>query len=71
VFFTCEASMQASIAATVTTITAGLFAVMISVLWSNRNSKVWEDTSEPGQTLGMKACHYGIAGTRCNSFSKE
>jgi ribonuclease HI len=33
---------------------AGLFAVMAWVLWSNRNSKVWEELSEPGRTLGYK-----------------
>jgi ribonuclease HI len=34
---------------------AGLFAVMVWVLWSNRNSMVWEDKSEQGRTLGYKA----------------
>jgi ribonuclease HI len=34
---------------------AGLFAVLLMVLWSNRNNKVWNDTSEPGRMLGLKA----------------
>jgi ribonuclease HI len=37
--------------------TAGLFAVMVWVLWSNRNSKVWDDMSEHGCTLGYKSKH--------------
>jgi hypothetical protein len=36
---------------------AGLFAVLLMVLWSNRNNKVWNDTSEPGRMLGLKARH--------------
>jgi hypothetical protein len=37
--------------------TAGLFAVLVSVLWSNRNNMVWNETSEPGRMLGFKARH--------------
>jgi ribonuclease HI len=37
--------------------TAGLFAVLISVLWSNRNEMVWNETSETGRMLGFKAKH--------------
>jgi ribonuclease HI len=35
--------------------TAGLFAMMIWVLWNNRNNKVWSDISEPGRSLGLKS----------------
>jgi hypothetical protein len=36
---------------------AGLFVVLLMVLWSNQNNKVWNDTSEPGRMLGIKARH--------------
>ncbi|GAU23029.1 hypothetical protein TSUD_336770 [Trifolium subterraneum] len=35
--------------------TAGLFAVLLWVLWNNRNNSVWNDTREPGRSLGIKA----------------
>jgi ribonuclease HI len=35
--------------------TAGLFAVLLSVIWSNRNNMVWNEDSEQGQMLGFKA----------------
>jgi hypothetical protein len=34
---------------------AGLFAVMVWILWSNRNNKVWEETNAPGCSLGYKS----------------
>jgi ribonuclease HI len=37
--------------------TAGLFAMLLSVIWSNRNSKVWNESSESGRMLGFKARH--------------
>ncbi|MCI31196.1 putative ribonuclease H protein, partial [Trifolium medium] len=37
--------------------TAGQFAMLAWVLWNNRNNKVWNDTSEPGSSLGVKANH--------------
>jgi hypothetical protein len=37
-------------------VTAGLFAVMMWVLWSNRNSQlVWEESCESGCVLGYMA----------------
>jgi ribonuclease HI len=38
--------------------TAGRFAVMAWILWSNRNSKVWDEISEPGHVLGFKALKF-------------
>ncbi|CAJ2642321.1 unnamed protein product [Trifolium pratense] len=35
--------------------TAGLFAMLVWVLWNNRNNKVWNDEHEPGSRLGLKA----------------
>jgi hypothetical protein len=37
--------------------TAGLFAMVVWSLWNNRNNKVWNDTSEPGRSIGLKARH--------------
>jgi hypothetical protein len=37
--------------------TAGIFAMLVWVLWNNRNNKVWNDTNEPGRFLGIKARH--------------
>ncbi|MCH83955.1 RNA-directed DNA polymerase (Reverse transcriptase), partial [Trifolium medium] len=37
--------------------TAGLFAMLVWVLWNNRNSEVWNETHEPGRNLGFKARH--------------
>ncbi|MCI19112.1 hypothetical protein A2U01_0040267, partial [Trifolium medium] len=34
---------------------AGRFAVMLWVLWSNRNNQVWNDSKEDGRSLGFKA----------------
>jgi ribonuclease HI len=36
---------------------AGLFAMMLWVLWQNRNNMVWNTTQEIGRHLGMKARH--------------
>jgi hypothetical protein len=35
--------------------TAGLFAMLVWVLWNNRNNVVWNDTKELGRQLGFKA----------------
>jgi ribonuclease HI len=35
--------------------TAGLFAMLLWVLWNNRNNCVWNDTKEVGRNLGFKA----------------
>ncbi|CAJ2653028.1 unnamed protein product [Trifolium pratense] len=35
--------------------TAGLFAVLLWVLWNNRNDKVWNGSTEAGRSLGLKA----------------
>ncbi|MCH90935.1 hypothetical protein A2U01_0011858, partial [Trifolium medium] len=35
--------------------TAGLFAVLLWVLWNNRNDKVWNGSMEAGRSLGLKA----------------
>ncbi|PNX71244.1 ribonuclease H, partial [Trifolium pratense] len=35
--------------------TAGMFAMLAWVLWNNRNNMVWNDTNEPGRSLGIKA----------------
>jgi hypothetical protein len=35
--------------------TAGLFAMLLYALWSNRNSMVWNQTKEEGRTIGFKA----------------
>ncbi|MCI35846.1 hypothetical protein A2U01_0057067, partial [Trifolium medium] len=37
--------------------TAGTFAMLLWVLWNNRNNRVWNDMHEPGTTLGVKAQH--------------
>jgi hypothetical protein len=34
---------------------AGLFAMVVWVIWNNRNNKVWNDVAEPGRSLGIKA----------------
>jgi hypothetical protein len=34
---------------------AGAFAMLVWVLWQNRNSKVWTETQEPGRILGAKS----------------
>jgi hypothetical protein len=36
---------------------AGLFATLIWVLWNNRNNSIWNNTKEPGRSLGYKAKH--------------
>ncbi|GAU39459.1 hypothetical protein TSUD_158900 [Trifolium subterraneum] len=36
---------------------AGRFAMLIWVIWNNRNSGVWSNAKEPGQCLGVKAKH--------------
>jgi ribonuclease HI len=36
---------------------AGVFAVMLWVLWQNRNNMVWNAMQENGRHLGMKALH--------------
>jgi ribonuclease HI len=35
--------------------TAGSFAMMIWILWQNRNNKVWNAVHETGRSLGLKA----------------
>jgi ribonuclease HI len=35
---------------------AGLFAMLVWVIWQNRNSKVWNEMHEIGRNLGQKAC---------------
>jgi hypothetical protein len=37
--------------------TSGLFAMLVWVLWDNRNSRVWQDKDDTGRMLGMKAHH--------------
>ncbi|MCI01011.1 polynucleotidyl transferase ribonuclease H fold, partial [Trifolium medium] len=37
--------------------TAGLFAMMVWVLWNNRNNKVWNESKEEGRSLGIKSRH--------------
>ncbi|PNX57741.1 pentatricopeptide repeat-containing protein, partial [Trifolium pratense] len=34
--------------------TAGTFAMLVWVLWNNRNNSVWNSSKEPGQSLGFK-----------------
>ncbi|GAU14523.1 hypothetical protein TSUD_250650 [Trifolium subterraneum] len=34
---------------------AGVFAMLLWVLWNNRNNSVWNDSKEPGRNLGFKA----------------
>ncbi|PNX93020.1 cytochrome p450 [Trifolium pratense] len=36
---------------------AGKLAMLLWVLWKNRNNSVWEDIKESGQVLGAKAMH--------------
>ncbi|MCI18141.1 hypothetical protein A2U01_0039293, partial [Trifolium medium] len=36
---------------------AGRFAVLMWVVWNNRNSRVWSDMKETGHGLGVKAQH--------------
>ncbi|KAK2450022.1 hypothetical protein QL285_009162 [Trifolium repens] len=47
-----------SICSTTDKDTAGVFVVLLWVLWSNRNNKVWNEVTEPGRLLGLKARHY-------------
>ncbi|PNY07840.1 ribonuclease H [Trifolium pratense] len=35
--------------------TAGQFAMLLWILWNNRNDKVWNNSKEPGRSLGIKA----------------
>jgi hypothetical protein len=50
---------------------AGIFAMLVWVLWQNRNDKVWTDTNASGRNLGIKARHLWMkwgccaAGTTC------
>ncbi|GAU45955.1 hypothetical protein TSUD_301640 [Trifolium subterraneum] len=37
--------------------TAGMFAMLVWVLWNNRNNKVWNNTNESGRNLGFIARH--------------
>ncbi|CAJ2657007.1 unnamed protein product [Trifolium pratense] len=37
--------------------TAGSFAMLVWVLWNNRNNCVWNDMNESGSCLGIKARH--------------
>ncbi|CAJ2633313.1 uncharacterized protein LOC123892252 [Trifolium pratense] len=34
--------------------TAGTFAMLVWVLWNNRNNSVWNSSKEPGRSLGFK-----------------
>ncbi|GAU24016.1 hypothetical protein TSUD_328180 [Trifolium subterraneum] len=34
---------------------AGQFAMLIWVIWNNRNNSLWNDSKEPGRSLGIKA----------------
>ncbi|KAK2426926.1 hypothetical protein QL285_025545 [Trifolium repens] len=36
-------------------VTAGKVAMVVWVLWNNRNNWVWNQTKESGQQLGVKA----------------
>ncbi|GAU46165.1 hypothetical protein TSUD_301250 [Trifolium subterraneum] len=36
---------------------AGLFAMLLWVLWDNRNARVWNESKEVGRSLGIKAKH--------------
>ncbi|PNX90897.1 hypothetical protein L195_g047025 [Trifolium pratense] len=45
--------------------TAGLFAVLLWVLWNNRNDKVWNGSTEAGRSLGSKLGSSGVNDTRC------
>jgi ribonuclease HI len=44
-----------SVCSTADVNTAGLFAVMVSVIWENRNNMVWNEAREQGRMLGYKA----------------
>jgi ribonuclease HI len=37
--------------------TAGIFAMVVWTLWNNRNNKVWNDTNDPGRSIGLRARH--------------
>ncbi|MCI26617.1 putative reverse transcriptase, partial [Trifolium medium] len=37
--------------------TTGTFAMLLWVLWNDRNNRVWNDMNEPGTSLGVKARH--------------
>ncbi|MCH93246.1 cytochrome P450 [Trifolium medium] len=37
--------------------TAGMVAMLVWVLWHNKNNRVWNDDHEPGRNLGFKARH--------------
>ncbi|GAU45967.1 hypothetical protein TSUD_194140 [Trifolium subterraneum] len=37
--------------------TAGLFALLLWSLWSNRNNKVWNNVTEAGRNIGIKSRH--------------
>ncbi|GAU35683.1 hypothetical protein TSUD_162550 [Trifolium subterraneum] len=34
---------------------AGQVAMLLWVLWNNRNNSLWNDSKEPGRSLGIKA----------------
>jgi hypothetical protein len=36
---------------------ASLFAMLVWVLWNNRNNRVWISSTKPGRSLGYKARH--------------
>jgi hypothetical protein len=36
---------------------AGIFAMVVWILWNNRHNKVWNEMHDPGRTLGFKARH--------------
>jgi ribonuclease HI len=38
--------------------TAGVFAMLMWILWQNRNNMVWNNTHESGRVLGLKARYF-------------
>ncbi|MCI60885.1 hypothetical protein A2U01_0082141, partial [Trifolium medium] len=46
-----------AVCSTVDKDTAGAFAMLVWVLWNNRNNNVWNDAHETGRNLGLKARH--------------
>jgi hypothetical protein len=43
--------------------TSGCFALIMWTVWKNRNDKVWNDTKEPGRSIGIKALQQWQYGT--------
>ncbi|CAJ2634618.1 unnamed protein product [Trifolium pratense] len=55
--FCSVADMIFSICLTENKETAGTFAMLVWILWNNRNNCVWNDNNEPGTSLGVKTRH--------------